>query len=194
VQDENSRLKDSLAAAQAAAMVQPEPRRRLGAAPPAPGIIGMLIKRYEGDSSVVVDALTPGGPAASSGQIRVGDRLLSVDGRSVASLSLDIVHDLIDGPAGGTITMTLQSAGGTPRREDRSHDNGWSNSPEGAPGGLMGAFTAARNVFTGAGGSGASTPRPSEERSRGGTAASFVSDGEYRVTLVRTAMDQGMPA
>jgi S1-C subfamily serine protease len=78
----------------------------LGAAPPA-GVLGMLIRRFEGSADVVVHSLTPGGPASSCGMIRPGHRLVAVDGRGVAELSLDDVHYSIGGPPGTTISLTL---------------------------------------------------------------------------------------
>ena len=152
--------------------------------PPPPGIVGMLIKRFEGDPAVVVEALTPGAPAAACGLIRVGDRLLSVDGQAVAPLSLDAIHDLIDGPAGGSIYLVLQRGGvaGTPR----TNQSGWGGSPE-SGGGFLGALSAARNAF---GASGNSSPRPSQEYMRSDNPRDL--SAEYKVTLVR--MEQGMQA
>ena len=145
----------------------------------------MLIKRFEGDPNVVVEAVTPGAPAATCGLIRPGDRLVSVDGHSVALLSLDAIHDLIDGPAGGSITLVLQRAGGSGATPRSIHPGGWSGSPEGG-GGFFGAFSAARNALAG---SSSSSPRQSLELVRGDSPRDA---GEYRVTLVR--MGQGMHA
>ena len=77
------------------------------------GGVGMLIRRYDGAAlPVVVEHLTPGGPAAQSGQIRPQDRLLAVDGRDVAPLPTGAIAALIAGPEGTAVRLTLSRAGG----------------------------------------------------------------------------------
>jgi hypothetical protein len=70
--------------------------------------VGMLIRRYDGAAMpVVVEHLTPGGPAALSGQVRPRDRLLAVDGREVAPLSTGAIAALIAGPEGSSVHLRL---------------------------------------------------------------------------------------
>ncbi len=68
--------------------------------------MGLLIRRC-GAALPVVDHVTPGGPAALSGQIRPRDRLLAVDGRDVAPLDTGAIAALIAGPEGTPVVLTL---------------------------------------------------------------------------------------
>ncbi len=167
--------------------------RKLAAAQPVrapPGVIGMLIKQSEGDPAVVVDDLTPGGPAATCGQIRVGDRLLAVDGRPVAGMALPVIHGLINGPAGGTLRLQMSQ----PREAGIGGGSG-SSTPRDGPGDAFGALSAACYSIAasgggGGGGSGASTPRrPTNENSRVGVPAGRAGGAVYEVELVRAALD-----
>ncbi len=171
--------------------------RKLSAAPPPrappqsqPGLVGMLIKQFEGDSAVVVEDLTPGGPAASCGQIRVGDRLLAVDGRPVAGMALSVVHGLINGPAGGVLRLQMakpREAGGG----GGGGGGGGSGNATPRDADFMGPLSSACYSIAsrvGGGGSGASTPRrQSQEQSRG--SADRGGGAVYEVELVRAAMD-----
>jgi hypothetical protein len=171
--------------------VQVPHAKKLAAAPPPraqaqPGVVGMLIKQFEGDSAVVVDDLTPGGPAALCGQIRMGDRLLAVDGRPVAGMSLPAIHGLINGPAGGVLRLQMaQPRGGGA--------GGGSGSSTPRDGDAFGPLTSACYSIAGrgaGGGSGASTPRrPSQEQSRGGSSLDRGGGAVYEVELVRAALD-----
>ena len=49
----------------------------------------------EGDNRVLVERLSPGGPAAASRVIAVGDELISVDNVDVSTKSLEQVHSMI---------------------------------------------------------------------------------------------------
>jgi hypothetical protein len=88
------------------------------ASPPVTGIGVML--RVDG-KNIIVQELVPDTPAASQKDIHAGDRILAVaqeDGPAVPveSAKLDQAVDLIHGPAGTIVYLTLVSAG-----EDDSH-------------------------------------------------------------------------
>ncbi|MEM9162247.1 MAG: S41 family peptidase [Cyanobacteria bacterium P01_F01_bin.4] len=70
--------------------------------------VGMQLRR-EGDSIVVVDTIV-GSPAAQS-NIRSGDRVVMVDGRSTEQLSVESVSQLIRGEQGSQVTITVDRAG-----------------------------------------------------------------------------------
>jgi carboxyl-terminal processing protease len=53
-----------------------------------------------------VAAVTEGGPAAEEG-VRVGDRLLAVDGRRVAATEPERAAALLEGPEGSVVTLSL---------------------------------------------------------------------------------------
>ncbi len=170
----------------------PHPRKLAAAAPPpCPGVIGMLIKQFEGDPAVVVDDLTPGGPAAECGQIRVGDRLLAVDGRAVAGMALPAIHGLINGPAGRSLRLQMAQ----PRGDVAGAGAGsGSTTPRDRRGDALGALTSACYSIAvsggGGGGSGANTPRrPSQDQSRVGAPADRAGGAVYEVELVRAALE-----
>jgi hypothetical protein len=179
---------------------RPEPApaasaRKLAAAPPprAPpaGVIGMLIKQFEGDPAVVVDDLTPGGPAAACGQIQVGDHLLAVDGRPVAGMSLPAIHGLINGPAGQSLRLQMAQQPRGAGVGGGGGGGGGSSTPREGRGDALSAISSACYTITtsgagGGGGSGANTPRrPSQDQSSAGRTGGVV----YEVELVRAALD-----
>ena len=180
---------------------RPEPApaphpRKLAAAPPmrapTPGVIGMLIKQFEGDPAVVVDDLTPGGPAAECGQIRVGDRLLAVDGRAVAGMALPAIHGLINGPAGQSLRLQMARLRGAVAGAGTGSG---STTPRDGRGDALGALTTACYSIAasgggGGGGSGASTPRrPSQDQFRVGAPPDRAGGAVYEVELVRAALE-----
>jgi carboxyl-terminal processing protease len=59
---------------------------------------------------LAVVAVTPGGPAAEAG-IRVGERLLAVDGRSLGPRDPGLAAALLEGPEGSTVRLTLSRGG-----------------------------------------------------------------------------------
>jgi hypothetical protein len=139
----------------------------------------MLIKQFEGDAAVVVNDLTSGGPAAACGKIRVGDRLLAVDGRAVAGMGLPAIHGIINGPAGGLLRLQMAR----PRGDG---GGGGNSTPRDGAGDALRSLSTACYVIAASGGggsgSGASTPRPSKEQLRAGEMV-------YEVELVRAALD-----
>lgn len=62
------------------------------------------------DGSIYVTSTIDGYPAAKSG-IMVGDRILSIGRKNLGKLSTEKVKDLIKGPAGSTLTLTLKRPG-----------------------------------------------------------------------------------
>lgn len=63
----------------------------------------------QGEGLAVV-AVTPGGPAAQAG-IRVGERLVAVDGRSLGQRDPGLAAALLEGPEGSTVRLTLARGG-----------------------------------------------------------------------------------
>jgi hypothetical protein len=155
----------------------------------------MLLKQFEGGSSVVVDELTPGGPADSCSQIRVGDRLLAVDGRPVTGMSLPVIHGLINGPAGGLLRLQMAQprwGGSGAAGTGTGGDGSGSSTPR--EGDVFGALSSACYSIASrgaGGGSGSSTPRrPSQEQARFGSPACRAGrDLIYEVDLVRAALE-----
>jgi hypothetical protein len=174
--------------------------RKLAAAPPLPrptpppplpgaGVIGMIIRHIEGDpaAGTAVFELTPGKPAAACGQIRVGDRLLAVDGRAVAGMGLSAIHGLINGPAGQSLRLQF-----VPPRGGGGGAGGGSSTPRDGNGDVLGALSSACYTIGssgGGGGSAANTPRQSQEQSRLGRPAGRAGGGVYEVELVRAALE-----
>ena len=61
-----------------------------------------------------VERVVSGGSAAANGKIQVKDTVTAVDGREIAGLTLEQVHDLIDGPEGTSVTLRcLHGDGGS---------------------------------------------------------------------------------
>ena len=88
-------------------MAQTPARQNVG--PAGPGIEVSCHRPY------VVAAMVPGGPAARSGQIAVGDELVSVQGQEVGLKSPDEIHSLLSGSVGSVVGLRLVRAG--PRRD-----------------------------------------------------------------------------
>ena len=76
--------------------------------------MGMMIGRMH-DGAIVVNYVTPGGPAELAG-VRSGQRLLAVDDVGVHGMRVAQIHELIKGPAGSAVAvsythLTLPKAG-----------------------------------------------------------------------------------
>jgi C-terminal processing protease CtpA/Prc len=71
------------------------------------GGIGMLIKCGLENGVVLVEDLTAGEPAALSGRIRIGDRLLVVNGVEVTQQNFEQVSAMIPGPSGTRVDLQL---------------------------------------------------------------------------------------
>jgi carboxyl-terminal processing protease len=73
--------------------------------------IGATIVNYgrADDLDTYVIATSPGSPASRSG-LRFGDRIIAVDGQNVRGRSSEQVRDLVRGPHGTLVTLTLEDA------------------------------------------------------------------------------------
>ena len=75
-------------------------------------MIGIEFARQGSD--VVLTQIRPNTPAERA-RLRVGDLLISADGRSLAGLGHTGRSYMVAGPAGKPITLLVQSAGASPR-------------------------------------------------------------------------------
>src|SRR5579862_688595 len=73
------------------------------------GGVGLVISAEEGSIKVVspIDDT----PASHAG-IKAGDRILAIDGKGLQGLNLDKVQDLLRGPSGSKVNLTLLRPGG----------------------------------------------------------------------------------
>ena len=74
--------------------------------------IGATIVNYgrPDDLDTYVIATSPGSPASRSG-LRFGDRIVAVNGQNVRGRASEDVRDLVRGPLGTLVTLTLEDAG-----------------------------------------------------------------------------------
>lgn len=75
--------------------------------------LGIELKAHEG--ALLIVKVFAGGPADRGG-IRADDRITAVDGRSVQELSTDQAANLLQGPEGSQVTVTVISPNGSPRQ------------------------------------------------------------------------------
>ena len=68
--------------------------------------VGMVLER-ESNGNIFVRKLMNGSPAFNNGTINLNDALVTIDNISVQGMLLDKVFDMINGPEGSTIHMTL---------------------------------------------------------------------------------------
>lgn len=80
-------------------------------------IVGIGAKlQSDDDGSTTIEGIVKGGPAAKSGQLQLGDRIVAVDHKGddnwtdIMFLSIDKVVDLIRGQKGQTVKLRVQSA------------------------------------------------------------------------------------
>jgi carboxyl-terminal processing protease len=66
------------------------------------------------DGGLTIVRVISGSPAEEAG-VRSGDRIFAVDGRSTASLSTDQAANLLQGPEGSRVQLTLAGPGQSPR-------------------------------------------------------------------------------
>jgi len=74
--------------------------------------VGMVLQR-ENDGTIFVRKVMNGSPAALNGSIQINDRLLSINNTDVQGMVLDRVFDMINGPEGTSLTMSLSRNGST---------------------------------------------------------------------------------
>lgn len=75
--------------------------------------LGIELKAAEGALQIV--KVITGSPAERAG-IRAGDRITEVDGKATAEMSTDQAADLLQGPEGSIVTVSLVNARNLPRR------------------------------------------------------------------------------
>jgi HAMP domain-containing protein len=85
------------------------------------GGIGMLIKCLLDSGVVVVEDLTAGEPAILSGRIRIGDRLLVVNGVEVTPQNFEQVSAMIPGPSGTRVDLQLVQGTAASLASDPAH-------------------------------------------------------------------------
>lgn len=80
-------------------------------------IVGIGAKlQSDDDGSTTIEGIVKGGPAAKSGQLQLGDRIVAVDHKGddnwtdIMFLSIDKVVDLIRGQKGQTVKLRVQSS------------------------------------------------------------------------------------
>ena len=83
-------------------------RRGVGSSP-GQGHVGIGIKFTEDQGDHIVTSLLPEGPADATRQVFKGDKMIAVDGVALYGKSSNEVIDLILGPPGMNLTLTLQS-------------------------------------------------------------------------------------
>lgn len=71
--------------------------------------VGVLLSVRQGQL-VIAEAPVPGSPAAQA-DLAAGDVLVAVDGRRVANLPAEVVVELLQGPEGSEITLTIAREG-----------------------------------------------------------------------------------
>lgn len=79
------------------------------------GGIGASLRKGKATEPLVIWRVFDGTPAARAG-LRNGDVIQAVDGRDVSGYSVQAVVDLIRGPAGQPVRLTIQPAGGQTSR------------------------------------------------------------------------------
>ena len=77
---------------------------------PGAGHVGIGIKFTEDNGEHIVTSLLPDGPADATKQVFQGDKMVAVDGVPLYGKSSSEVIDLILGPPGVDLTLTLQSS------------------------------------------------------------------------------------
>ncbi len=76
--------------------------------------VGLGVELKADAGALLIVRVITGSPAEQSG-IRGGDRIVSVDGRTTSDLSTDQAADMLQGPEGSVVTLTVESPGQGPR-------------------------------------------------------------------------------
>lgn len=74
------------------------------------GGIGTEVRK---DAEVTIVRVAPGGPADMAG-IRAGDEILTADGTALGGMTLDAAVDLLRGPSGSSLVVSVRREGGAP--------------------------------------------------------------------------------
>ena len=74
------------------------------------GISYELIDGAQGQDTIAVMSVIPGGPSAEAG-LRAGDRIVGVEGQSATGWSHEKVQNRLKGPKGSSVTVTLRRPG-----------------------------------------------------------------------------------
>ena len=69
--------------------------------------IGIRFACYPGSEPVMVTELTPGQPAALSGEIHLNQQIVKINGQDVRGLEMNQVLGLIKGTPGTMVTLTV---------------------------------------------------------------------------------------
>jgi len=77
--------------------------------------VGLGIELKTQDGALLIVRVIPGSPAEQHG-IRAGDRIVSVDGRATSDLSTNQAANLLQGPDGSTVELTVVTGEEPPRR------------------------------------------------------------------------------
>ena len=59
------------------------------------------------DNAVYISDLAPSGPAAKSGKIKIGDRVMEVDGQKVANQPFDKITEMMHGAKGSEVSLSI---------------------------------------------------------------------------------------
>ena len=76
--------------------------------------VGLGVELKAKNGGLVIVGVITGSPAKKAG-VRVGDRILSVDGRSTAEVSTEQAANMLQGPEGTTVKLILAAPGENPR-------------------------------------------------------------------------------
>ncbi len=84
----------------------------VGAAVPLPGLAGIGAVLVDRNGAPVINDVLPHSPAASAG-LKAQDTIVWVDYRDVAGMKLEDVVNLIRGPSGSSVVITVTYPGDT---------------------------------------------------------------------------------
>lgn len=77
--------------------------------------VGLGIELKAADGALAIVKVIPGSPAEQGG-ILAGDRIVAVDGRTTSELNTDQAADLLQGPEGSLVEVSVITPGRSPRR------------------------------------------------------------------------------
>jgi carboxyl-terminal processing protease len=76
--------------------------------------VGLGVELKADDGALLIVNTISGSPAALA-EIRAGDRIVAVEGQSTRAISTDKAADILKGPEGSTVVVTVESPDGTRR-------------------------------------------------------------------------------